>query len=240
MQTTTTTYRCPHCNRAAEFDHISDGEVVTCPSPDCGKEFRAKLPEATPEPALIIPGGDENAPQAVPVQNGPANGEKPSEEEAKVFSHESEENPVLAVYSVPMLTRHPFRFLGYVLVCLAGFAGLITGIVNYSTPFIILSGLVLLVGVFLLGGWWMKTRRTTVTVTPKTLVISDGVFSERKVEVHHQNISSIDIYQSPTCRLLGTGARSIRCGAEEDQSVYLDSVSEPHALVQQIRDLGQK
>lgn len=240
MQATTMTYRCPHCNRAAEFDHVSDGDVVHCPFPDCAQEFRAKLPEATPEPALIVPGNDAAATEQPVATATAVPAEKPSEEEATVFSHESEEQPVLAVYYTPMFTRHPFRFFGYVLVCLVGLLGMIAGIANNSTPFIILSAVTVLIGLGMLAAWWVKTRRMEVAVTPVSLVISDGVFSERKVEVHHQNITDIAIYQPPVCRVFGTGALFIRWGAEPDQSVYIDSVSEPHALVQQVRELAQK
>lgn len=241
MQTSTTmTYRCPHCNHAAEFDHVSDGEVVTCPSPECGQEFRAKLPEATPEPKLIVP-GEENSPQAKLVGNeAVSNGEKHDEDDAKVFTHEAEGEEVLAVYSTPMFRRHPFRFLGYVLVCLVGFAGIITGIVNDSTPFVIISFIPLLVGMWLLGSWWLKAKRTTITVTPKTLIISDGLFGDHKVEVHHGKITTIDIYQSTTCRFFKTGALYVEWGYEGDEKMYLDAVSEPHALVQQIRELAEK
>lgn len=232
MQTSTLTYRCPHCEHLCEFENINDGDIVTCTNPECRREFHARAPEVEPERGLIIPG------QAMDgqAQEESRNGQTKADESTS--RHESASDQVVAVYPTPMVRRHPFIFAGYVLLVILGFVGLMAAMTDSSVTLGVIGGLMMTAGIVLLGHWWWKVRNTKITLTRKSLIIHNGLMSQHTTEIHHASIREIHIYQTFTCRWLDTGAMYVEWGDEPDEKFFIESVYNPQGLVKQIRELG--
>ncbi len=194
MITHDTVYRCPYCNHANELTEPSEGEMVTCSSPTCGKEFRVELPTPEPEsnPSAPSQQNDDNHQSSQEQEAEQTLAKTASEEEnATTFTHEQEEEKPLAVFRSAMIRRYPFHFLGYIGLALLGLVSFIISLMNESLPFAILSLFVLGWGIAILARWWWEARGTRVILTPTSIIVSEGLIAEKTREIHHEHINQI-------------------------------------------------
>lgn len=231
MQSSALMFSCPHCQHKNEYERVSKGEVVTCAEPLCGKEFRATLPEAEPEPRVIDP--TEATDSARESQ-----GDEVVDESKQVFSHEADDEPVFESFETPTISRFPFRFLGHLALILLGCAVLVLALMNASLSVAILGMVPLLAGLGLLGYWRWQASGKTLSLTRQSLVYTDKRDTDKTVEIHLENITDIHIYQSWPSNLFDTGALLVEWGREDSEKLYFDAVGEPHRLVKRIRELA--
>ncbi len=231
MLTQQNIYRCPHCNEAVQVSDLSDGAVVSCNAPLCGKEFQIDLPKASPEPSLTTPANVDNH----SGQDVDANSEETEEHEGNAFTHENEESSVISVYSSPLFRRYPLRSLGSLLLAVLGLVGFIFSVINANLLISIASATLFILSGGVLAYWWWKASRRKVTLTNTSVIVSEGLISDKTIEVHHSNLTNIDIYQPRLCKWLNSGSISFTWGPRDDQILFVDSVLNPAELVEQIR-----
>jgi hypothetical protein len=266
--TTTThlTFSCPHCEHKVEVFDVGDGEVITCTNEVCRRQFQADLPHAQPERELILPPDvveDREQPGEVaavtnqqpheapvattttqeppaPVEHtGPESILAPQPEVTGTHVHAPEQPQILAVYHPPMFSRHPLRFLFNVALAALGLAILILGLIR-GEWFAGIVGLGFLgVGLGRQLLWWWEAQQTTLTVTTRGLVITEGLFRTTTKEIHHNTISGLHIFQTNLNKLLHSGAILTTYGPENEE-VYIDSIQNPHRVAEQIRELAKK
>ncbi len=241
MITHETTYRCPHCHKDVHIKDVIEGDVVQCPNPLCGREFKAEIPEAEQKPGLILPAGVESHSNRSESseQNQDTNVETtPENAERAAFDSAVKDETVLGIYKTPMFRRYPFRFVGYLLLVVLGLVALVAVPFQLNTQsqvaLGILGGAALAFGGYQWLSWWLHARKQVVTITKTSLVVNEDAHADQTREIHHESISSIDIYQPMMCRWMGVGSMAISWGQEKEE-VYLDAVERPHELVEQVR-----
>ncbi len=253
MSTTTThpaptIFTCPYCEHKNELTEVSEGEVITCANPMCGRQFQAELPKVAPDPELIVPheamasAHEENAVSEQPPASAPRPAEEPIIADAPVTGTTvaAPEMPtVVATYRPPMLPRHPLRFVINVGLVLLGLAGLLGAYLWDSTLLGAMSLLPLVFGAARQFAWWMRAHNSVLTVTTRGIVVTDGLFTVHSREIYHETIHGIHIFQPWWNRLTHTGALMIDFGGEGEK-MYLDAVWHPHRIAEQIREQAKK
>lgn len=237
MQATMYEFTCPFCEHSTQVAEVNDGAIITCTNPTCGKKFEADLPKVEPEShgkgdaGLIVP-PDLKKKDDLPVA-------KLASEVNPGTKLPEEKEEVIAVYPVPMFRRYPLLFLGYVALVALGLWGFYSGWVNDYWGLRILSLLPIGFGLWRLVHWWLKTRNASVTITSKSVIIREGIFSLVTREINHQAISQIHIYQPLLCKLFHSGAL-ILVLSESKEEIGIDAVMHPHTITNQIRYYAEK
>jgi hypothetical protein len=224
----------------------------------CRRQFQADVPQVQPDRELILPPDvaeereqTSEAPPTIsqappaPVQPAPAESTGPDpvlapQPEVTGTHVQAPEHPhIIAVYHPPMFSRHPIRFIFNVVVMLLGLAILILGVVRAEWFAGIVGTVILGFGLLRHLLWWWQARQTTLTITTRGLVITQGLFRTTTQEIHHNTITGLHIYQINLNKFMHSGAIAINYGPQNDE-VYLDSIQNPHRVAEQIRELAKK
>jgi len=106
----------------------------------------------------------------------------------------------------------------------------------------ILSALLIpaVVGLVILGVWWLKTKAATLTISNKRAIQRTGLISKQTTEVLHRDVRNIEIRQSAFQRLFGVGSIGIASAGQAGIEIQFTGVRDPDgvkALIDHYRDL---
>ncbi|MBM4071305.1 MAG: PH domain-containing protein [Planctomycetes bacterium] len=222
------TYRCPHCESALELEPQATDQLLSCPSPLCGKPFRAEVPTAAPVNRIIVPSGNgiEAEEDAVPTEAPPS---VPLAQPAA-----EREDPVEVVH-LDMLRRYPFRCLGYGLLGLIGLVGVVWFGVAGRTFWTLLFAVSLGYALYRLIPWWLRMRHTTVTITTKRCMVEAGVFSKESEVYPLEHVTDVQVSQGLLSRFLNVGDIVLLSNDGERKQVMLMAVPDPKRVAEHIR-----
>jgi hypothetical protein len=138
------------------------------------------------------------------------------------------------IIHLKMFRRYPFRCLGYLLLVLAPVGA---GVWLLLTERPLLGALSLIVGGLVLCRlvvWWLRMRRTRVTLTNESCVLQCGIFSRQAMAIELPNVRDIQVKQSLLGRLLNVGDLVLSYDKGEMQQVTLMAVPAPKNLADRI------
>jgi uncharacterized membrane protein YdbT with pleckstrin-like domain/DNA-directed RNA polymerase subunit RPC12/RpoP len=213
------TYQCPHCGSAVAVASRQIEETLSCP--ECGRPFKPDVPLARQQPDLILPGGERAA------ANSAAPAASSAQAGAEVHS-----------FHLAMVRRYPIRALGYGLLIAAGLTGAIAGLVQ-EFPLLTYPALVIAVlAAYRLTAWWLRTRNTTLHITPDKCVLENGVFQKETLEVPRQDVVDLQVSQSTWGRWANVGDIMIQAaanGGDKSRIIRVMAVQDPGAVARLIR-----
>ena len=105
-----------------------------------------------------------------------------------------------------MFRAHPFWFILFVLLILAG-------------------GL----GILILLYWYIKTRATALTVTEHEITFEQGILSKDRTGVSLRHVRTVRVTQGFVNRLLGVGTVEISTAGDEPEFEVSD-MPDPHEI----------
>lgn len=203
---TSFTYACPHCETPIEIDSRREGEILQCPRDGCGRAFKIEVPTAK-----VVPAGNDA---------GVAGSEK-----------------ILMRVHPAMFRKHPLWFLFYVMMIVGGFlAALWWGSTSGSEPMGTLGFAALgILGVVLLGLWWIQVRFATLTVTTKRTIYRTGIISRNTSEVRHDDVRNLQMNQSVFERIFGVGDIAISSAGQSGLEIVAEAIPNPDGILESIR-----
>jgi hypothetical protein len=214
-------FECPHCKSTVEVEATSVGEVVSCPSPECGLPFEASAPRGH---AL-----DPSA-QRTPKREG----------EQRLVADENLET-TLHVTHPAMFRRRPFSFIGLCGAMLLGVVGAIGSFVGLATAVLApvtllwISVLVAVGSAGTLLWWWIDVISETLTITSERTVHREGLLSKKTTEVLHDDVRNLQLDQTFVERLLGVGDIAISSSGQDDLEIVARAMPRPDEIVATIR-----
>jgi uncharacterized membrane protein YdbT with pleckstrin-like domain len=116
--------------------------------------------------------------------------------------------PDLEIYQAhpAMFRAHPFWFILFVLLILAG-------------------GL----GILILLYWYIKARATTLTVTEHEITFEQGILSKDRTGVSLRHVRAVRVTQGFVNRILGVGTVEISTAGDEPEFEVSD-MPDPHEI----------
>lgn len=137
-----------------------------------------------------------------------------------------------------MFRAKPLMFLGLAVLALAGITcSLMYGVFGMTPKWIVWPSLLAMIaGLVTLGIWWLQTRGESLKITNKRCVQRQGLFSKRTSEVLHDNIRSIEIYQSFWQRIWRVGRLAVSSAGHDGFELDISDISKPDE-VRKIMDL---
>jgi hypothetical protein len=133
-----------------------------------------------------------------------------------------------------MFRRYPARCLVYLLLVVAPISGgiwlILRGWPISGAACVTLAGFVLC----RLVVWWLRMRRTTVTVTNQSCVLESGIFSRQAMAIDLPAVTDIQVKQSLLNRLLNVGDLVASHDNGEMQQVVLMAVPAPKKIADRL------
>jgi PH (Pleckstrin Homology) domain-containing protein len=235
MSSSRLTYRCPHCDTALELESQATDQLLSCPSPQCGKPFKAEVPTAIPVNPIILPTGsatDSATDSGTDAKEGAARTEAPAMPLAQPAAEREE--PIESVH-LDMLRRYPFRCLGYCLLALVSFIAVlwfgIAGRTFWTIVFVLPMGYAL----YRLIPWWLRMRHTTVTITNKRCVVEAGLFSKQAENYALDHVTDVQVSQSLLSRYLNVGDIVLSSDNGGKKQIMLMAIPDPERVAEHIR-----
>ena len=99
---------------------------------------------------------------------------------------------------------------------------------------VVLSSL-LLIGLFILIPWWMRTRNTKLKVTSQRVILRTGILNKHINEIDLQNVSNIQIKQTFMNRIFNAGTIKISSAGTGDIEIEAQGIPEPTKVKELIR-----
>jgi uncharacterized membrane protein YdbT with pleckstrin-like domain len=93
-----------------------------------------------------------------------------------------------------------------------------------------------IVGLILLGIWYLKTRATTLTVTNEQTTLRKGLLSKYTNDVFHSNVRNIIVRQSFFQRMMGVGYVGISSSGQSGIEIEVNGIPDPERVKQIIDD----
>lgn len=109
-----------------------------------------------------------------------------------------------------MFRNHPVGFVLTLLLCLVG------------------------IGLFILFFWWLDSLGTTLTVTNERTTLRKGILSKSLVEVWHQDVRNVQLYQSLGQRIFGVGKLGISSAGQGEIEIEVSGIPDPEKVKQLI------
>jgi uncharacterized membrane protein YdbT with pleckstrin-like domain len=130
-----------------------------------------------------------------------------------------------------------FYLKGLLLVILAG--AIAAGVTKAADDeikggWVAAAAIVVLVLVLVIG--WLKRLATTYTITSVRLVIRHGILSRNEQHSRVDRIQNVTTNQSVLQRMLRVGTVEFDTAAGEDDELKFAGVSEPHDVVEAVRE----
>lgn len=95
---------------------------------------------------------------------------------------------------------------------------------------------VVVVGLIILGIWYLKTRATTLTVTNEQTTLRKGLLSKYTNDVFHSNVRNIIVRQSFFQRMMGVGYVGISSSGQSGIEIEVNGIPDPERVKQLIDD----
>lgn len=109
-----------------------------------------------------------------------------------------------------MFRNQPLGFLSTIILCAVG------------------------VGFIILLVWWLRCMGTTLTVTSERTALRRGVLSKSIVEVWHQDVRNVQLYQSFWQRVFDVGHIGISSAGQGDVEIQVNGMPHPERVKQLI------
>ncbi|MBO6513360.1 MAG: PH domain-containing protein, partial [Phycisphaerales bacterium] len=173
-------FNCDKCEMLIELDDDQAGTKHQCLN--CGDTNRVPQLEpdgslaADPESSVVPKPKDRAAEAGYPADDGP-------------------ETRILKIRRCWFRSR-AIRFSFVVLFLIAGCVGMLWSQLNDRTVYLILSGIVTVLGMGTLLWWWVDRLAASFEITTKRTIMHRGFFSKSSSEVVHDNIRNIQIDQT--------------------------------------------
>ncbi|MBC6441867.1 MAG: PH domain-containing protein [Rhodobacteraceae bacterium] len=104
-----------------------------------------------------------------------------------------------------MFRNHPLIFLIFLALCVIG------------------------IGILFLGIWYLSTKSSKLTVTETNLLFEKGLLSKSRSELSLNSIRTVNVSQSFTNRIFGTGTVSIFT-AGDNPEIVAKGFPRPHSI----------
>lgn len=231
-------YKCPHCEAPVEFEPRDKDEVITCPR--CDRPFEAKLPAAEPAsgPLVATPDGpafaegNGNGTVAASPAAAPAAAEAPP---AQAPVEEEVERTVVDVRP-HMFRRYPGRYVGLIGLLVTGVAGLVIAITYSLWLLAVVAAVVLANAAYQFARWALRVRATRLTITNKRTIVQHGMFKRERVELQHEDLDTLKVYQTFWNRQFNTGDLAVTINSDGGkQQVFVMALPDPTGLAEVIR-----
>ena len=85
------------------------------------------------------------------------------------------------------------------------------------------------IGLIFLGGWWIVTKGSKLTITNKRTIQRRGLISKHTTEVIHRDVRNIQISQSVFQRLFGVGNIGISSAGQADLEIQFTGLRKPES-----------
>ncbi len=216
------TYHCPHCDQAIEVEPAYAEQTVTCPNPECQKEFHLGMLTAAKPPTTQIVSQQFETPVPIEPESAEGNGEK----------------DLFTVRPV-MFRRYPFRCSVYLVLVLLGITGVVLWLTRGWLAFGIVSFLAGGVAGFRLLSWWLRNRTTALTATTTRLLLRAGSFTIHSTEIPYKEIVDVQVHQSMFNRLLNVGDLTLFTTMTNKQQILVMATPDPEGVAAEIRKLRQ-
>lgn len=178
------TVLCPHCHRNVEVTNEQIAAPISCP--ECERSFEVQPPTAVPVEPVVE--------------------EVKQEQIREAFSAPQ---PDEAIYTVRpnIIRRYPGRVLLYLTIMIFGMLLVISSLMSAEYSLLkLLGGVGLTIwGTVRMGAWYLRMTSTTVSLTPRVLVIRQGAFSTETTEVPLTSIQKVQASQDFLGRILNVG-----------------------------------
>lgn len=93
---------------------------------------------------------------------------------------------------------------------------------------------VLVVGIFMMIAWWLKSKGTTLTVTNKRTRLRRGILSKSITEVWHSDVRNVVLEQTFLQRILGVGMLGISSAGQSGMEISVSGIPDPDRVKQLI------
>ena len=100
---------------------------------------------------------------------------------------------------------------------------------------VVLSSL-LLIGLFILIPWWMRTRNTKLKVTNQRVIFKTGILNKHINEIDLPNVSNIQIKQTFMNRIFNAGTIIICSAGTGDIEIEAQGIPDPTQVKELIRN----
>ena len=100
---------------------------------------------------------------------------------------------------------------------------------------VVLSSLVL-IGLFILIPWWMRTRNTKLKVTSQRVILRTGILNKHINEIDLQNVSNIQIKQTFMNRIFKAGTIKISSAGTGNIEIIARGIPQPNHVKELIRN----
>ena len=226
-------YECPHCHRPVKIRDDLLGQTVNCP--ECDRPFRVPAPEAVP---IDSSDGTVPAAAATPVGRHAAARDTSS---AKTVDEPFDDEHVDRVIHPVVLRRHFFRAILCGIAVIGGLAGLAMGLAGAAilpiegTALLVVSGLLVLTGLFFLGKWYIASKVESLTLTDERLIYERGLIHRKTSELRHKDIRNIKIDRNLMERLLGFGDMALSSSGQNEMEIVIHDIPNPEEVADFIR-----
>lgn len=96
------------------------------------------------------------------------------------------------------------------------------------------------IGILILLIWWLKCLKTSFTVTTHRTILRHGLLSKSTSEVRHADIRNIQLQQSFSQRLFGTGTIGISSSGQSGIEILISGIANPEEVVSLLRGLQER
>jgi uncharacterized membrane protein YdbT with pleckstrin-like domain len=87
-----------------------------------------------------------------------------------------------------------------------------------------------------LVAWWLRMRRTTVTITNQSCILESGIFSRRAIAIDLPTVTDVQVKQGLLGRLLNVGDLVVSHDNGKMQQVILMAVPAPKKIADRIHE----
>ena len=214
---------------------------MTCPAEGCHQAFRVEVPVAEPIASLDMPPSVQQA--AAPVQQAAAPVQQATAPPPHTTTPTSQVSPSRKAPSgaeerqtihLKMFRRYPSRCLAYLLLVAApasaGVSLILKDWPKLGIACLTLGALVLC----RLIAWWLRMRRTTMTLTRQSCVLESGIFSRQGIAIDLPSVTDVQVKQGLLGRLLNVGDLVVSHDNGEMQQVVLMAVPAPGKIADRL------
>jgi uncharacterized membrane protein YdbT with pleckstrin-like domain len=86
------------------------------------------------------------------------------------------------------------------------------------------------VGIFMMLTWWLRTKGTTLTVTNKRTRVRRGILSKSITEVWHSDVRNVVLEQTFFQRIFGVGRIGISSAGQSGMEINVSGISDPERV----------
>lgn len=160
-----------------------------------------------------------------------------SKEDVRNMAHSGEHEEHLLRFHPAMSRRYPFRTAIYWLIAIAGTVLFVYGTMRDVWNVIWMIGLGLMIfGSIKLLAWYLRIRKTAITVSNRRVTVTRGIFQVHNAEVRCENINDVYVSQNMLNRMFNVGDLVLTTSGEDGRTIVLMAVKNPELVASTIRE----